>query len=190
VQKPPGIRIWDLPVRLFHWSVACLFLLNYWLLEAGDPPHEWAGYAIAALVLLRCVWGFVGPHNARFASFFPTRKRLRQHWRELRERHFDPATGHNPLGALMILLMLTLLLVTAVSGWMQELDAFWGEDWVQLLHSYSADVLMAAVAIHVAAVLLMSRISGLALVRTMITGRRPAGSTPPTMIGTTSSPNK
>ena len=177
-------------MRLFHWSVAALFLLNYWLFEAGDPPHEWAGYTIAALVLLRCVWGFVGSQHARFASFFPTPKRLRQHWRELRERHFDPTAGHNPLGALMILLMLTLLLLTAVSGWMQELDAFWGEDWVQVLHSYSADVLMAAVAIHVAAVLLMSKISGLALVRTMISGRRPAGSALPTLINTTPNPDK
>lgn len=190
MRNAPGIRIWDLPVRLFHWSVAALFLLNYWLLEAGDLPHEWAGYTIAALVLLRCVWGFIGSHNARFASFFPTPRRLRQHWRELRARYFDPAAGHNPFGALMILLMLTLLLLTAVSGWMQELDAFWGEDWVQLLHGYFADILMGAVAIHVAAVLLMSRFSGLALVRTMITGRRPAASAPPTTIGTSSRPNK
>ena len=184
----PQIRIWDLPVRLFHWSVACLFLLNYWLLETGEPPHEWAGYAIAVLVLLRCIWGFAGSRNARFASFWPTPTRLRQHWRELRERRFDATAGHNPLGALMILLMLTLLLLTAVSGWMQELDAFWGEDWVQLLHSYSADILMGAVAVHVAAVVLMSRFSGLTLVRTMITGRRPGNANIANPIGTQPNP--
>lgn len=168
------IVVWDLPVRLFHWSVAPLFLLDYWWLEAGDPPHEWAGYAIATLVVLRVIWGFTGSYNARFRNFWPTPARLRQHWRQLHERRFDPAEGHNPLGALMILLMLWLLLLTAISGWMQELDAFWGEDWVQMLHTWSADALMIAVVIHVSAVVAMSRISGLALIRTMITGHRRA----------------
>jgi cytochrome b len=168
------IAVWDVPVRVFHWSVAPLFLINYWWLEAGDPPHEWVGYAIAALVALRVIWGFVGSRNARFRTFWPTPSRLRHHWRQLRERRFDPAEGHNPLGALMILLMLMLLMLTAISGWMQELDAFWGEDWVQTLHTWSADGLMIAVVVHVTAVLVMSRITGLTLVKTMITGRRSA----------------
>lgn len=161
-------------MRIFHWSTATLVLLNYWLLE--DDPHEWVGYAVAALLAIRLVWGVVGSHNARFSTFFPTPERLRHHWRQLRTRQFDPHEGHNPLGALMILLMLLLLATIAVSGWMQGLDRFWGEDWVQNLHSYAADTLMIAVSIHVAAVLVMSRYSGLALVRTMISGRRPTSS--------------
>lgn len=123
------VAVWDPLVRICHWSVAALFLLNYWLLEGGEDPHEWAGYAIAALLLVRVAWGFVGPHNARFASFWPTPARLRRHWRQLRQRRFDdPGEGHNPAGALMILFLMSLLAVAAISGWMQGLDRFWGED--------------------------------------------------------------
>ncbi len=78
------------------------------------------------------------------------------------------------MGALMILFLLFMLLVTVLSGWMQELDAFWGEEWPQRLHEYAADAVMVAVVVHVAAVLLMQRLTGVALIRTMITGRREA----------------
>jgi len=171
-----SVAIWDPLVRIFHWSVATLVMLNYWLLD--DDPHEWAGYTVAALLTLRLIWGFAsrhlaGAHNARFATFFPTPARIRHHLQQLRTRQFDPREGHNPLGALMILLMMLLMAVIAVSGWMQGLDAYWGEDWVQNLHSYSADALMVAAAIHVVAVLAMSRYADLPLIRTMISGRRP-----------------
>lgn len=166
--------IWDPWVRIFHWGTASLFLLEYWWLEGGEAPHEYAGYAIGALLTLRLIWGGIGSRNARFSSFWPTPARLGRHLRQLRQRQFDPTEGHNPLGALMILLMLLLLALTAVSGWMQGLDPFWGEDWVARLHEYAANSLMWAVGLHVSAVLLMSRYSGLRLVRTMISGRRPA----------------
>lgn len=174
-REPAELVVWDLWVRAFHWSTAGLFLLDYWLLEGGETPHEYVGYAIAALLVSRLIWGGVGSRNARFSSFWPTPTRLRRHLQQLRQRRFDPAEGHNPLGALMILLMLLLLALTVVSGWMQGLDRFWGEDWVALLHEYSAHSLMGAVGLHVCAVLVMSRYSGLRLVRTMITGRRSAG---------------
>lgn len=167
-----AIVVWDPLIRVFHWTTATLFLTNYWLLEAGETAHEWVGYSVAALVAVRIVWGFIGPGNARFASFWPTPKRLVQHWHELRSRRFDPAQGHNPLGASMILLLLSLLALTAVSGWMQGLDPFWGEDWVEDMHEYAANTLMAVVAVHIVAVIIMSRYTGLGLIRTMITGRR------------------
>ena len=176
VNADRSVAVWDPLVRIFHWSVATLVLLNYWLLD--DDPHEWVGYSVAALLTLRILWGFVGTHfvgahNARFTTFFPTPARIRHHLQQLRVRRFDPHEGHNPLGALMILLMLLLLAMIAISGWMQGLDQYWGEDWVQNLHKYSADALMIAAAIHVAAVITMSRYSGLALIRPMIGGRRP-----------------
>jgi cytochrome b len=167
------VAVWDFPIRVFHWSIATLFLLNYWVLEAGEEAHEWAGYTIAGLLLLRIIWGFVGSPNARFANFWPTRARLRHHWQQLKTRDFDSREGHNPLGAMMIVFMLLMLVVTAISGWMQGLDQFWGEDWVEELHEIAANTLMAAVVIHVIAVIVMSRISGLRLIRTMLFGWRP-----------------
>ncbi|MEZ5449379.1 MAG: hypothetical protein R3E89_10470 [Thiolinea sp.] len=93
------LTIWDRFVRVFHWSVATLFLLDFWVLEDGDPPHEWAGYAIGVLLILRIIWGFIGPYNARFTSFFPTPARVSHHLRVLQQRQFDHREGHNPVGA-------------------------------------------------------------------------------------------
>jgi len=171
---PPRLHVvvWDPLLRTFHWLNAVLVSANYWWLEPGDTAHEWVGYGVLALLAIRIVWGFAGPPNARFASFWPTPRRLAAHWQDLRERRFDPAQGHNPVGALMILLLLSLLALTAISGWMQGLDRFWGEDWVQQLHKYAATVLMTATAVHVGAVLVMSRYTKLGLIRAMITGRR------------------
>lgn len=163
--------VWNLSIRLFHWSNAVLFLAVYWWLRGGDARHEWAGYAVLALVTARIGLGVFGGGHARFADFWPTPGRLARYL-----RRFPPAIdewpGHNPLGALMVLFMLLMLLVTGVSGWLQETDMFWGEEWVQRLHEWSADAVMAAVALHVLAVLLMQRLTGVALVRAMVTGRR------------------
>jgi len=163
--------IWDKFVRVFHWSTASLFLLNYCVFEEGEDLHEWAGYTMAALVLLRIIWGFIGSTRARFADFFPTPQRLKHHLKNGLRAH-NPEQGHNPLGGAMILLMLMLLLITATSGWMMGLDQFWGEDWVENLHEYSANIMLAAVVVHVTAVLVIQNITGVALVRAMLTGRR------------------
>jgi cytochrome b len=165
-----GGQIWDPLLRSIHWLLAASFLANYWLVEGGEDLHQWLGYGIAGLLLLRLIWGFVGPHNARFSSFFPTLPRLRQHWQSLRQRDYCHE-GHNPLGACMILFLLSMLMVTAVSGWMQELDRFWGEDWVQDLHEISASVVMVAVVLHVLAVLFMSWLMHRPLLRAMISGK-------------------
>lgn len=163
--------VWDLSVRIFHWSNAALFLAAYWWLEGGGAPHEWAGYAVAALVLARVGLGLFGRGHARFAEFWPTRARLGRYLRRFPQGH-DEWPGHNPLGGMMILFLLLMLLVTSLSGWLQETDALWGEEWIQRLHEWSADAVMVAVVVHVLAVLVMQRLTGVALVRTMVTGRR------------------
>lgn len=166
------VSVWDSFVRLFHWSIVTLFLLNFWLLEDGESAHEWVGYSIGGLLLARVLWGFFGTHNARFSSFFPTPNRLRVHAQELRQGSHDPAMGHNPLGGLMVLFLISMLALTVVSGWMQTLDQFWGVDWVEELHEWAANITMIAVVVHVSAVILMGRVLGIQLIRPMITGKR------------------
>lgn len=163
--------VWDLSIRLFHWSCAALFLLAYGGLEGGGAPHAWAGYAIVALVLWRVALGVAGRGNARFDSFWPRLSGLRECLRTFPRGHGKWA-GHNPLGALMVLFLLAMLPLVALSGWLQETDALWGEAWVQRLHEGAADVVMMAVGVHVLAVLLVQRFSGVPLVRAMVTGRR------------------
>ena len=168
------IVVWDVFVRLFHWSVATLFLLDFWVLEAGDPPHNWSGYAIGFLLLGRVVWGFIGNHNARFSSFFPTPARIRQHLADMRNGTIDPAEGHNPLGGAMVLFLLSMLIAVVVTGWLLTWDQFWGEGWLEDLHELCATVTMWAVVVHVSAVVIMGNVLGIRLIRTMITGKRPS----------------
>lgn len=163
------LTVWPLAVRLFHWTNAALFLAAYWLLEGGEDWHARAGYGVAALVAGRVGYGLFGRGPAAFRSFWPTRLRLRRYRAVFPDRDGE-FSGHNPAGALMILLLLAGLLLTAFTGWLQETDRFWGEEWVQRLHEIAAHGVMIAVGIHVAAVLLMQRLSGKPLLRAMFRG--------------------
>ena len=166
------VVVWDCFVRLFHWSVAFLFLADFWVFEDGTLLHDWAGYLIGFLLLARIIWGFVGSHNARFSSFFPTVPRIRAHIRAMRDNSVDPKEGHNPLGALMVLFLMFMLAVVTLSGWMLTWDAFWGEAWLEDVHELAANITMIAVVVHVSAVVIMGRILGISLIRAMITGKR------------------
>ena len=66
---PEAIKVWDPFVRVFHWSLAALFLAAYVTGDDAGQMHIAAGYAIAGLIALRIVWGFVGPRHARFSNF-------------------------------------------------------------------------------------------------------------------------
>lgn len=166
------ITIWDRFVRLFHWSVAGAFLLDFWVLEEGDPPHEWVGYFLGGLLALRIIWGFIGPHNARFSSFFPTPTRVKVHLVGLKQGHIDRSEGHNPLGGAMVIALMLMLAIVAMSGWMLTWEMFWGSDEVEEIHEISANLTMILVVIHVAAVIVMGRFTGIPLIRTMITDKR------------------
>ena len=166
------ITIWDRFVRLFHWSVAIAFLLDFWVLEEGDPPHEWVGYFLGVMLILRIIWGFIGPHNARFVSFFPTPRRIIKHLSDLRHNRLDHTEGHNPLGGAMVIALMLMLATVATSGWMLTWDMFWGSELMEWIHHTSAEVTMILVVVHVAAIIIMGRITRIPLIRTMITGKR------------------
>jgi len=164
------IVIWDKFIRLFHWSIVALFFLNYFITE--DELHDYLGYVMLALLVARVFWGFYGSHHARFASFFPTISKIKQHLTQLQTGQVPAAEGHNPLGGLMILLLLSLLTLICITGVMMGMDRFWGVEWVETLHQILAKSVLIAVPIHISAVLVMSKISNINLIKTMITGRR------------------
>lgn len=164
--------IWDPFVRLFHWSLVSCVLLNQFVLEAGETPHQWVGYTATALVLARVVWGFVGTRHARFSDFFPTPQRLRNHVQALLRGEHPVYAGHNPLGGLMMLALMTLVLALGLTGWLQGTDAFWGEEWLQDLHEALANGLILAAGLHAAAAIVMGRLERVRLVRAMITGKK------------------
>lgn len=168
------IKVWDLFIRFFHWSVVLMFTLDYGLIEDGGSGsmHRILGYAIGILLILRIIWGLIGPTNARFASFFPTPQRIKRHLMDLKHGQVDPREGHNPLGGAMVILLLIMLAVISLSGWMQTWDQFWGEAWLEEVHEMAANFTLLLVVIHVSAVIVMTKVTGIPLLRTMLTGKR------------------
>ncbi|AGX87315.1 cytochrome b/b6 domain-containing protein [Candidatus Symbiobacter mobilis] len=165
-----GVYVWDLFVRVFHWSLVSCIALNEFVLDAGGLAHRWAGYAACALVLARIVWGFVGTSHARFNDFFPTPSRLLFHIQSLLRGQPPHYVGHNPIGALVMLAMMGIVLCMAVTGWMQGLDAFWGEEWLMEAHETLAHLLLLCVGLHATAAIVMGRIERTALITAMVTG--------------------
>ena len=165
-----AIPVWDRFVRLFHWGLVTCVLVNYFVIDDGEAVHQWIGYVASALVVMRIVWGFIGSKHARFADFFPTPARLRRHVAAVRAGQRGDHVGHNPLGALMMLALIALVVALAVTGFMQTLDAFWGEEWLQELHEVIGSTLIGLATLHAAAAIVMGRIERTNLVAAMVTG--------------------
>ena len=117
--KTTPVRVWDLPTRLFHWALLLCVIGSVVTAKLGGNATAWhlrLGYAALALLVFRLLWGVVGGRWSRFSSFVYTPAAL---LRYLRGRptagdHFE--VGHNPLGALSVLVMLGWLLMQVGSG--------------------------------------------------------------------------
>jgi len=164
------VLIWDRFIRCFHWATVSIVVLNHFFIE--DDWHNYLGYVLFCLLLARVVWGFYGPHNARFVSFLPTVSNIKRHIAQLKTHSISKSEGHNPIGGIMIFLLLTLLFTVSITGWMITLDAFWGVEWVEDIHHLSADLINFFAIIHITAVLVMSKITHRNLIKAMITGYR------------------
>ena len=184
-------RVWDLPVRLFHWLLVASIAFAYVSGQLGGNLIDWharAGFLILGLVVFRIVWGLVGTPTARFATFVSgpaaIAAYLRGEWRGI---------GHNPLGALSVLGLLALVGAQAATGLFTNDDiAFQGPfaDWIgkdlsDRFHSWHAwlqNGLLALVVVHVAAIVFYARVRRENLVKPMITGwtdTAPASQAPP-----------
>jgi cytochrome b len=175
---PPRVKVWDPVVRLFHWTVALGCIANLTVLREVKPVHRYVGYVVLAAVAIRLVWGFVGSRHARFADFVPGPGRLLGYLAALVRGREPRYLGHNPAGAVMMLVLMALVSVCGVTGWMMGLDAFWGERWLETLHETAANVILVMAGAHVLAALVESWRHRENLVAAMVTGfkRAPQGS--------------
>ncbi|MDD4912100.1 MAG: cytochrome b/b6 domain-containing protein [Sideroxydans sp.] len=111
------IKIWDLPVRFFHWALVMGFVLAYVSAEVGIlDAHVLLGYCLIGLVTFRVLWGFVGTQYSRFRSFLFSPAETINYVRAIRTGHPTHYYGHNPAGALMVFGLLALLLAIFMSG--------------------------------------------------------------------------
>lgn len=146
------VKVWGRPIRLFHWSLVGAVAIAWLTADELRSLHEYAGYAAAGLIGLRLVAGIVGDHCARFSQFVLSPRRTLAYASDVlrhRERRY---LGHNPLGAAMVVFLLVLLAVVALSGWMQTTDAYWGVEWVEETHEILVNILLVAIALHLAGV--------------------------------------
>ena len=185
------VKVWDVPVRVFHWLlVAAVAFLVVSGKVGGNlmEYHVYAGYSVLALVLFRVLWGFAGSTHARFASFVAGPSRGLAYARRLLSGAPAHSAGHNPLGGWMVIVLLLSLLLQGGTGLFSNDDiAFEGplypfiskslSDRLTSLHHVNANVLIALVAVHVAAVLFHAFVKKEDLVRAMFTGvkRLPSG---------------
>jgi cytochrome b len=180
-----SIRVWDLPTRLFHWSLVASVL---WTLITGFvlPDrffflHAYGGYVIIGLIGFRLLWGFIGSRYSRFASFPPSLSAAREHVGKLLSGKHTQHVGHNPLGGLMIYALLGVLLLLTASG----LIAWAGEEnqgplvgqvsryvghLFEEFHEGLAFGLIAMIGLHLIGVIGESLLSRINLARSMVTG--------------------
>jgi len=179
-----SLKVWDLPTRVFHWALVLAVVgaaYSVWVSE-NMVWHARFGYAVLALCVFRLVWGVVGGHWSRFASFVPSWQASRQY---LSSSDEDKATlGHNPLGAWSVYALLIFLLLQVASGLGSDDDiGFNGplapllsSNWVSWLTAYHADVgrwvLIGLIALHVLAVLFYTLVKRQGLIQTMWHGLR------------------
>jgi cytochrome b len=187
------IRVWDPFIRIAHWLLAVAVLLN-WLTDRPLWLHTWSGYLAALLVVLRVLWGFLGPENARFVSFVRGPWSVFDYLAGLVRFSSKRYIGHSPAGGAMIVVLLVMIAATTVTG-MANLAAMEGRGpmaavvrKVELpprvpgqrpprppirdVHDLLANITLALIVLHLAGVLLASLAHRENLVAAMITGRK------------------
>lgn len=107
---------WDPLVRLTHWGIAAAVVANGVLSEEGSAAHVWIGYAAAALLSVRLVWGVVGTRSARFSAFPPSPRAAVRHIGDMAKGRHVEHRSHNPLGALMVYALWAALALVIASG--------------------------------------------------------------------------
>ena len=198
-----SVRVWDIAIRLFHWSLAIAFAVAYITSSDDDLEfiHTFAGYTIGGLLVFRLAWGFVGTKYARFSSFMFSPQTTIEYLRGMlhgKTRHY---LGHNPAAAAMVFLLLVSLTSTVFAGLKtyaadgkgplaasstgiipvaraddgdeqergKHKDHFWKE-----IHEFLGNLTLILVGIHIAGVIVSSRLEHQNLAKAMVTGRKNA----------------
>ncbi len=179
------IKVWDLPVRLFHWILVALIAALYVTGEWGYmDQHMVLGQAVLVLVTWRIVWGLIGSDTARFARFLKGPAGVLAYARSILTPTPLPTAGHNPVGGLMVVALLVLVLLQASSGLFATDDIVSEGPLIHLvsgktaslmtrIHHLAFNGLLALVAIHIAANLFYLFVKKENLIGPMVTGMKP-----------------
>ncbi|MCG9025151.1 cytochrome b/b6 domain-containing protein [Laribacter hongkongensis] len=178
------VFVWDLPTRLFHWTLVLTFAgLWYSGTQGGEmlQYHIWLGYGMATLLLFRLIWGVLGSQTARFVQFVRGPASMLDYARgQLPE---EKIPGHNPMGGMMVMLLLALLIAQVLTGlFAADIDSYAYDgplvhlvdaeqaEAITLWHKALVNVLLGAVALHLSAIVFYALVKRQNLVGPMLTG--------------------
>ena len=177
------IKVWDLPLRIFHWLLVAGFFIAYLTGDELIIIHVWAGYLVFALLLFRLVWGFIGNDYARFSNFLCSPVNSIAYIKDVIALKAKRYLGHNPAGAAMIVVLLVSLLMASITGF-----AVYGADqgagplanmigssneklWEEV-HEFFANFTLLLVFVHIAGVIIESYIHRENLAKAMWNGNK------------------
>ena len=166
------IRVWDLPTRFFHWLLVLSFAGAFFSAdsERNRDLHVLFGYTILGLISFRLIWGFIGSRYARFSSFVYYPKVVYLYLCQLIQNKARHPVGHNPAGAVVIILLLLLGIASGLTGWAVYEDI--GTDLLPEWHELISNAMLAVVCVHITGVLVSSFLQGENLIATMIAGKK------------------
>lgn len=178
------IKVWDPLVRIFHWSLVLFFVIAYLSEDDFETIHVWAGYAVAALVCFRLVWGLIGTHHARFSDFVKSPSTIWRYVIAIPAGKAKRYIGHNPAGGAMVIALLLSLIGTTIFGmallaadeqagplagtWIASFD----EHTLKEVHEFFVNITLALIGLHIVGVLFSSLHHRENLMRSMLHGRK------------------
>jgi len=196
------VQVWDVLVRIFHWSLVASFAVAYLTSEDESSLHVYAGYAVLGLIVFRVVWGLIGTRYARFSDFIYSPATVLRYLKGLRSGHPEHYLGHNPAGGWMIIALLVGLFAISFSG--LKLYAADGkgplasvtvdlsvvkqahaddrkgkgrnqeEEFWEEIHEAVTNITLFLIFLHIAGVAVSGRLHNENLVKAMITGKKQA----------------
>lgn len=166
--------VWDLFVRVFHWSLVGAFSVAYFTHASlwDRMTHVQAGYVAGGLIVARIIWGFIAKGYANFQTFPPRPVRAAKYMVRVLNGNAKHYVGHNPTGSIVIYLMLTVGLLTVVSGVFTYNEGFdlLNVNLCQRIHAFFSWSWVGLVGMHVSGVIFESIMHRENLILAMITG--------------------
>ena len=189
--------IWDLPTRLFHWTLVVLIALQFATAKFGFLSMDWHfrfGYATLVLIVFRVCWGFVGSQSSRFSQFVRGPAVVIRYVRSQFSTNPQTSIGHNPLGGWSALVLLASVLTQAVSGLFASdgidtdgpLSDTISSSAVKIftrVHLWNENILLVLIVLHIVAIALYLLLRNDNLTMPMITGKKNVESPPLRMAG-------
>ena len=169
---PATQLVWNLGIRILHWTLAVSMIAAFATHESGSVWHEYIGYVALAAASIRIVLGFTANGYWRFSQFFSGITTNVQYAKDVVHKREKRYLGHNPLGGWMVVLLLADTMAAGLTGWLFTTDAFWGMEWLEELHEFFGTLIMPLLILHLAGVIFTSIRHRENLAAAMVHGRK------------------